>query len=260
MKHGRYLFVADLHLEGGAPAATSQFLGFLATEAARCDGLYILGDLFESWVGDDDDDPERARVCDALRELTRRGVPCRVQHGNRDFLLGRGFAARTGCELLADPAQLEVGGRRVLISHGDALCTRDAAYQRFRRFSRRAALQGAWRALPLSLRRRLAAWARRRSHAHTRQLPQEIMDVTPAAVAQLLRTTGADVLIHGHTHRPGVHHLEVDSRTRTRIVLGDWHAQGSALVLYADGRHEVLGLPARGAETCLTRDVAPAAG
>jgi UDP-2,3-diacylglucosamine hydrolase len=259
MKHGRYLLVSDLHLDADAPQAVAQFLGFLATEARHCDALYILGDLFESWIGDDDGDATRARVCDALAALTRSGVACRVQHGNRDFLLGRDFAARTGCELLADPALLQAGGRRFVISHGDALCTRDAGYQRFRRFSRSPFVQGAWRLLPLRARRRIAAWARRRSHAHTRTLPQEIMDVTQEAVAQLLRDTRADVLIHGHTHRPGVHHLQVDGRPRTRIVLGDWYEQGSALILGEDGSHQVLGLPNRGAGTWDTRGAAPAA-
>jgi UDP-2,3-diacylglucosamine hydrolase len=259
MKHGRFLFVSDLHLDGGSPRAVALFLDFLATEARRCDGLYILGDLFESWIGDDDDDAARSRVCDGLAALTRSGVTCRVQHGNRDFLLGRRFAARTGCELLADPAMLETGGKRLVISHGDALCTRDVAYQRFRRFARSPVLQGAWLLLPLAVRRRLASWVRRRSRAHSRQLPERIMDVTPEAVTHLLRATGADVLIHGHTHRPGVHHLDEDGRRRTRIVLGDWYEQGSALIINEDGSHELLELPPRGSTTWDTRDAAPAA-
>lgn len=259
MKHGRYLFVSDLHLDGDSAQAVAQFLGFLDSQARRCDGLYILGDLFESWIGDDDGDATRARVCDALTELTRAGVPCRIQHGNRDFLLGRRFAERTGCELLPDPALIETGGRRVVISHGDALCTLDAAYQRFRRFARNRAIQGAWLALPVAARRRVASWARRRSNAHVRQMPADIMDVTPDAVATLLRDTGADLLIHGHTHRPGVHRLEVDGRPRTRIVLGDWYEQGSALILNSDGSHQVLGPQGKGGTTWHTQDAAPAA-
>jgi UDP-2,3-diacylglucosamine hydrolase len=259
MKHGRFLFVSDLHLDAGSPQAVALFLGFLATEARRCDGLYILGDLFESWIGDDDDDAARARVCEGLAALTRSGVPCRVQRGNRDFLLGRGFAGRTGCELLADPVVLEAGGKRLVISHGDALCTRDVAYQRFRRFSRNPLAQRAWLGLPLSMRRRLASWLRSRSRTHTRRLPEQIMDVTPEAVTQLLRTTGADVLIHGHTHRPGVHAVEVDARRRTRIVLGDWYEQGSALIFNDDGGHEVLDLRPQGSTTWDTQGAAPAA-
>jgi UDP-2,3-diacylglucosamine hydrolase len=238
MAHGRYLFVSDLHLDAASPEAIAQFLDFLRTEALRCDGLYILGDLFESWIGDDDDEAARSRVCAGLRELTRQGVPCRIQHGNRDFLLGAGFTARTGCEVIADPVTLEAGGRRFVLSHGDALCTGDVGYQRFRRVARSRGLQRAWLALPLSTRRSLAAWARRRSHAHVRRLPESIMDVTPAAVSGLLRETGADVLIHGHTHRPGEHRIEVDGRDCLRLVLGDWYEQGSMLVLHADGSHQ----------------------
>jgi UDP-2,3-diacylglucosamine hydrolase len=259
--HGRYLLVSDLHLDADSPRAIAVFLDFLATEATRCDALFILGDLFESWIGDDDDDPARAQVCAGLRALTRRGVACRVQHGNRDFLLGAGFAARTGCELLADPLPLVAGDRRVVVSHGDALCTRDIGYQRFRRRVRNPSLQRAWLALPLGLRRRLADWARGRSQAHTRHLPETIMDVTPEAVLDLLRSSGADLLIHGHTHRPGVHHLQVDGRACTRIVLGAWHAHGSALILNADGSHQVLQLQStQGDMTWDTRDAAPAAG
>lgn len=243
MPHGRHLFVSDLHLDAALPAAITQFLDFLDTEAAHCDGLYILGDLFESWIGDDDDEPARAQVCAGLLALTRRGVPCRVLHGNRDFLLGAGFAARTGCMLAADPEVLLVGGRRIAISHGDALCTLDAGYQRLRRVVRNRALQRTWLALPLRSRRSLAGWARRQSQAHTRQLPEQIMDVTPAAVAALLRSTGADLLIHGHTHRPGMHSLQVDGRQCTRVVLGDWYEQGSVLELRADGSYACSDLP-----------------
>lgn len=215
MPQGRLLFVSDLHLDRAAPLATEAFLSFLRDEVAGSAGLYILGDLFESWIGDDDDDAERRRICEGLRRLTGAGVPCRVQHGNRDFLLGAGFAARTGCELLPDPFVLETPARRIVLSHGDALCTRDVAYQRFRRVVRRRGVQRFWRALPA-----------------------ELMDVTDAAVETLLRETDADLLVHGHTHRPGVHLHRVDGRERTRIVLGDWYEQGSVLEL------DALGAPA----------------
>lgn len=238
MPQGRLLFVSDLHLDRAAPLATEAFLSFLRDEVAGSAGLYILGDLFESWIGDDDDDAERRRICEGLRRLTGAGVPCRVQHGNRDFLLGAGFAARTGCELLPDPFVLETPARRIVLSHGDALCTRDVAYQRFRRVVRRRGVQGFWRALPLALRRGLAARLRGRSRMHTRALPAELMDVTDAAVETLLRETDADLLVHGHTHRPGVHPHQVDGRERTRIVLGDWYEQGSVLEL------DALGAPA----------------
>jgi UDP-2,3-diacylglucosamine hydrolase len=235
MVHGRYLFVSDLHLDASAPEAIALFLRFLRTDAAACDGLYILGDLFESWIGDDDDEPSRGRVCMALRELADAGVPCFVQRGNRDFLLGAGFAARSGCTLLPDPLLLIVGARRIAVSHGDLLCTDDTAYQQFRTLVRTPAFQRGFLALPLATRRALAGRARAGSREHTRQQRTEIMDVAPAAVAQLLRTADADLLIHGHTHRPGTHRLDVDGKPRVRAVLGDWYDTGSCLELHIDG-------------------------
>ncbi len=237
MAHGRTLFISDLHLDAAAPDTIELFRKFLHTEASASDALYILGDLFESWIGDDDDEPARARVCAALRELTRGGVPCFIQHGNRDFLLGRGFMDRSGCQLLPDPVVRDIGGKRFVLSHGDALCAEDHGYQRFRRIVRGGALQRCWSGLPLALRRNVAALVRGRSRAHTRQQPEYIMDVTPAAVTALLRATRADVLVHGHTHRPAVHHLQLDDRQCTRIVLGDWHGRGDMLAVAADGQY-----------------------
>jgi UDP-2,3-diacylglucosamine hydrolase len=240
MAHGRTLFVSDLHLDAAASGTVELFLDFLRTEAAASDALYILGDLFETWIGDDDVEPVHARVRAGLRELTASGVPCFIQHGNRDFLLDSAFMEQSGCRLLPDPAVLQLGGRGFVLSHGDMLCTEDRGYQRFRRVARNATVQRCWRALPLSIRRRFAALARQRSHAYTQRQPMSLMDVTPAAVAALLRSTDCDVLIHGHTHRPAVHRIEVDGRERTRIVLGDWHGRGNALALLADGAFEVL--------------------
>ena len=151
MAHGRTLFISDLHLDATTPAAIELFLSFLHKEAAACDSLYILGDLFETWIGDDDDEPARMRIRAALRELTAGGVPWFIQHGNRDFLLGAGFMAASGCRLLPDPCELQFGGRRFVLTHGDLLCTRDRRYQRFRRIVRSGLVQGTWRALPLAL-------------------------------------------------------------------------------------------------------------
>ena len=245
MAHGRTLFISDLHLDACAPAAIDLFQDFLSTEAKSCDALYILGDLFESWIGDDDEEPARTRVRAALCKLTAQGVPCLVQHGNRDFLLGSGFVAATGCRLLPDPAVLQIGDRRFVLTHGDQLCTHDRRYQRFRRVARNGLLQSAWRALPRSLRHNLAAALRRRSGAYTRQLPQHITDVSPAAVAHLLRAMNGDVLVHGHTHRPAVHQLEIDGSARTRVVLGDWPVQATVLSVDDAGRFSVQPLRAR---------------
>lgn len=239
MAHGRYLFVSDLHLDASAPEAIALFLRFLHTDAARSDGLYILGDLFESWIGDDDDEPSRNSVCHALRALADTGVPCFVQRGNRDFLLGPGFTARSGCALLPDPLLLVMGPRRIAVSHGDLLCTDDGAYQQFRTLVRTRIFQRGFLALPLATRRALAGHARARSREHTRQQRTQIMDVAPWAVAQLLRAADADLLIHGHTHRPGVHRFEVDGRPRLRAVLGDWYDTGSYLELDGSGACEL---------------------
>jgi UDP-2,3-diacylglucosamine hydrolase len=240
MARGRTLFVSDLHLDASSPAV-ALFPEFLRTEAANADALYILGDLFESWIGDDDEEPARQRAMAALRELTDGGVPCFLMHGNRDFLLGEAFLSATGCRLLPDPFVLHVGSRRFVLSHGDALCTGDRRYQRFRRVVRTPVIQRCWLALPRGVRRRLASVARRRSSAYARRAADSIMDVTPAAVSALLRGSGGEVLIHGHTHRPGIHRLEVDGRDCVRIVLGDWHESGSMLEI--DGAGEFMPRP-----------------
>ena len=223
------LFVSDLHIDAAAAAITERFLRFLAADAARADSLYILGDLFESWVGDDAPDSAQRRVIDALRELTEGGVPCFVMHGNRDFLIGERFSAQTGAELLPDPVLITQRGERVLAMHGDALCTDDRPYQRLRATVRDPDWQRRFLALSAAARRSLAGAARAGSRAHTAALETMIADVNADSVATVLRTSGALTLIHGHTHRPAIHHLDVDGRARRRIVLGDWHAAGSVL-------------------------------
>jgi UDP-2,3-diacylglucosamine hydrolase len=238
------LFVSDLHLDAAAPQAVEQFLGFLQGEASRAEALYILGDLFEAWIGDDDPEPVRSRVCDGLRALTRGGVPCFVLHGNRDFLYGPGFSDRTGCVLLPDPVIAELGGERVLLTHGDALCTDDHSYQELRSTMRDAAWQRRFLALPLAVRARLADRARTGSKAHVSRVAPRIMDVSAAAVAAAHRATGARCIIHGHTHRPGIHEALLDEAPVRRIVLGAWYEQGSYLSCEA-GRYELRTLPRR---------------
>jgi UDP-2,3-diacylglucosamine hydrolase len=243
MPDGRHLFVSDLHLDASAPDAVAQFQRFLQQDARRCDGLYILGDLFETWIGDDDDDAARDAVCTALRELTRAGTPCWVICGNRDFLLGQDFEHRTGCTLLPDPTLLQVGSVRAVISHGDLLCTADLGYQQFRTLAHSEGFQRAYLRLPLSTRRAFAQMVRASSREHTRQMRSEIMDVDAAAVAAALRCGNSTLLIHGHTHRPGIHQQVVDGKPATRIVLGDWYDQGSLLTVTADGQHDLQSLP-----------------
>jgi UDP-2,3-diacylglucosamine hydrolase len=237
-----YLFVSDLHLDAAAPEATDQFLAFLRTDAARAQVLYILGDLFESWIGDDDDEPERVRVCSGLREFTTRGVPCFVQHGNRDFLLGEDFATHTGCRLLADPVLTEIHGARTLISHGDLFCTDDIKYQRLRTIVRNPRWQRRARRLTLAQRKVFADEARSGSRAHAQRVVPTIMDANPEAIAAAAAAFDADVVIHGHTHRPGTHEFTAGGRTRTRIVLGAWYEHGSVLEWSAAG-HALRTLP-----------------
>jgi len=232
------LFVSDVHLDASAPEAIEQFLDFLAAHAAKAEALYILGDLFETWVGDDDADPAKARVIRALRELNAGGVAVFIIHGNRDFLLGQDFCRRTGCTLLEDPTLVELDGESVLLTHGDALCTDDHAYQALRSSVRTPEWQRRFLALPLAARERLAHQARAGSQAHTARVVKEIMDVNPEAVATSFRALSVRRMIHGHTHRPAVHDTLIDGAGAQRIVLGAWYEQGSYL-WYEHGRFEL---------------------
>jgi UDP-2,3-diacylglucosamine hydrolase len=247
MRADRYLFVSDLHLDASAPEGITQFIAFLDGEARVAAALYILGDLFETWVGDDDPEAARGTVCAALRRYTASGIPCFVLRGNRDFLLGAGFEQRTGCKLLPDPVLLEHGPLRVFVSHGDPLCTADHSYQEFRSMVRNPEWQEKYLRLPLSTRRALAEAARRGSKAHTERQQEQIMDVHPEAVLKAFQVSGTTLMIHGHTHRPAVHALQTDVGPAKRIVLGDWYGNGSYLALYPDGQYEIIALPPRDA-------------
>lgn len=236
------LFISDLHVDASTPAVTRQFLNLVDGEARDAEALYILGDLFESWVGDDDADPDQIAVIAALRALTESGVPCFVMHGNRDFLLGPRFCAMSGARLLPDPLVVTLYGEPVLVMHGDALCTDDRAYQRLRATVRDSGWQRQFLALSVSARRALAGAARVGSQAHTATLEYAIADVNAASVAAALRAAGTGTLLHGHTHRPAIHPLTVDGRPCTRIVLGDWHIRGSLLRWDRSGP-ELVSLP-----------------
>ncbi|MFO1393501.1 MAG: UDP-2,3-diacylglucosamine diphosphatase [Steroidobacteraceae bacterium] len=237
------LFISDLHLDPGEPAIAQQLLRLLDGEARRADALYILGDLFEVWLGDDDPDPAAREVVAALHRLTDAGVPCYVMHGNRDFLIGKRFCRETGAELLDDGTVVDLYGERILLMHGDTLCTDDTSYQRLRRIVRNPVVQWVFRHTSLDRRRALAQKMREGSRMHVGSIAPEIMDVNPVAVADAFRRTGVRTLIHGHTHRPAVHDLVVDGSPVRRIVLGDWHAQGSVLAWSAGGQFELRSLP-----------------
>jgi UDP-2,3-diacylglucosamine hydrolase len=222
-------FISDLHLDGARSDITDQFLSFLRTEAQAAQALYILGDLFEVWIGDDDPDADKQRIQSALRDLTRSGIPCFVMHGNRDFLIGRRFCKSTGCVLIDDGTIITVHGERVVLMHGDTLCTDDHSYQRLRRIVRNPVVKFVFRLMSLGRRQRLAEKIRAGSKAHIENSMAQIMDVNPGAVTQAFKHYGVDTMIHGHTHRPAVHSVDVDGKRATRIVLGDWYTQGSAL-------------------------------
>jgi UDP-2,3-diacylglucosamine hydrolase len=226
------LFISDLHLDESRPAVTMLFLDWLRGEAARAEALYILGDLFEAYIGDDDDAALVATVADALREVSDRGVRVHFMHGNRDFLVGETFARRAGLTLLGETSVVDLYGTPTLLLHGDTLCLDDVAYQRIRVQLRDPAWQRQFLAQPLAARRAFAAQARAESARHTGATDAAIMDVTPAAVERALADHGVRRMIHGHTHRPATHRLD---RGGERIVLGDWYEQGSVLRVDASG-------------------------
>jgi UDP-2,3-diacylglucosamine hydrolase len=223
------LFISDLHLDAGRPHIVDLYTRFLGTQARGADALYILGDLFESWIGDDDDSELAGAVAAATKALNTTGVPVFFMHGNRDFLLGAAYAARAGMTLLTDPTIVELGGERILLMHGDTLCTDDGDYQKFRTLVRNPQWQQQFLAKPLAERRAFAAQARGESKKHTAMKAAEIMDVNQRAVADTMRAHGVHRLIHGHTHRPATHRFEIDGQATERVVLGDWYEQSSVL-------------------------------
>jgi UDP-2,3-diacylglucosamine hydrolase len=230
---GEVLFVSDLHLGADTPELTGLFLDFLRERAAGSAALYILGDLFDAWIGDDDDSQRALEA--ALAALTAAGTRCWLMHGNRDFLLGRRFARRTGCRLLRDPARIVLGGEPVLLMHGDLLCTDDLSYQRFRRKVRNPLVQWLFLRQPLARRRQTAADYRRKSTAAMAHKSAAIMDVNPQAVIETMRRYRVRRLIHGHTHRPADHRLSIDGATAYRHVLADWRTASGEVLVAADG-------------------------
>jgi UDP-2,3-diacylglucosamine hydrolase len=220
-------FISDLHLDESRPDIVDQFERFVAEEARGADALYILGDLFESWIGDDDDSPLADRVARALRALRDSGVPIYFMRGNRDFVLGRKYADRAGMTILGDPTVIDLHGTPVLLMHGDTLCTDDIDYQKFRRLMHNRLFQRIALAMPLRWRRAFAGKLRGRSQKYVSVKRKEIMDVNQSAVESAMRKHGVSLLIHGHTHRPAMHRFDLDSQTAERIVLGDWYEQRS---------------------------------
>lgn len=222
-------FISDLHLSADRKDINDCLFRFLQTEAGNADALYILGDLFEVWIGDDDITPFSESIAKALK-IVSLTVPIYFIHGNRDFAIRQSYARRAGMIILPEQHVIDLYGRKALLMHGDELCTRDIEYQKFRKKSRGWWWPRLMLLLPLKTRKRLAINGRQTSIKSQKQLTAEIMDVTQSEVAKAMQQHDVDLLIHGHTHRPKVHQFTLDDKSMKRIVLGDWYDQGSILI------------------------------
>ncbi|HJL54047.1 MAG: UDP-2,3-diacylglucosamine diphosphatase [Pseudomonadales bacterium] len=220
------LFISDLHLDEDQAQITACFLRFLKTEAVGADALYILGDLFEVWLGDDHVSEFNDKIIAALDELSSRDIPVYIMQGNRDFLIGEDFCRGCGAELLPDPTTIDCYGNKVLLMHGDSLCTGDTEYMQARRMLRTPEFQQQLLAKSLDERALIAQNARQESMQHTAELANDIMDVTANEVIEAMQQAGVDLMIHGHTHRPAIHPLLIEDQPAVRIVLGNWHTKG----------------------------------
>ncbi len=229
------LFISDLHLDPARPEITRLFVSFLRDQAPNADALYILGDLFEVWLGDDDDSAHNQCIIDALHTLSASGTPLYLMHGNRDFLMGEVFEQRSGGKLLPEPSIIDLYGTPTLVLHGDTLCTDDVAYQEFRSMVRDPQWQQQFLSQPVDVRTRIANEVRDENDKEKAQKTADIMDVNADTVVQTFREYNINQLIHGHTHRPAMHELEVDGKPVKRIVLGDWYTQGSVLRCSSSG-------------------------
>ncbi len=231
------LFISDLHLDASRPAITQAFIAFIHEQARRAERLFILGDWFEYWAGDDDiNDPAHQTIFDAVAQLKQSGCQLYIMHGNRDFLMGAALIERCHAELLSDPCAITLYGYHLLLSHGDQLCTDDVAYQQFRNMVRQTEWQQNFLAQPLATRKQQIEALRQQSEQAKQNKSMTLMDVNTAAVEALLRTHQyPELFIHGHTHRPAIHRHHIDGHAVRRVVLGDWYEQGSYCVLDQDG-------------------------
>ena len=236
-------FIADLHLEESRPDITEAFLGFLPAYAHHIDALYILGDFFEAWIGDDERTPLQETVAKALRAVTATGTALYLMHGNRDFLIGQDFCDRVGATLLDDPTVMDLYGEPTLLMHGDSLCTADEEYQKFRATMRNPQWQQAFLKRPLADRQTVARQMREISQGRNQGKEQTIMDVTPDEVVAEMARWGVQRLIHGHTHRPAIHELEAGGQPARRYVTGDWHEQAWYIEARENAEPELLSVP-----------------
>lgn len=224
------LFISDLHLSPATPTINQRFAQFMREEAVHADALYVLGDLFDFWIGDDDKSDFANFVRSEFKRLTEAGVPCFFTKGNRDFLVGKRFAKQTGITLLGDETVIDLYGRKAVVLHGDTLCTQDISYLKFREKVNQKWLQWLFNRIPMFIKTKIVSKIQSdiRDDKQTKSL--EIMDVTQEEVERVMKVHQVDLMIHGHTHRPNIHRFENNQSTNTRIVLGDWYTQGSVLV------------------------------
>lgn len=236
----KIIFISDLHLEESQPAITTLFLQLLGQAVEEAHALYILGDLFEVWIGDDNLTSFNHSILLALKKATEQGLKVYVMHGNRDFLLGKKFMRLAGCELLPDEKVISLFGVPTLLMHGDTLCTEDVAYLKFRKKARHWLFQKIFLWKSLAKRQAIASRYRQASQAHIAAAPDHIMDVTQAEVERVMAKQDVQHLIHGHTHREAIHTFQLNGKTATRTVLGAWHSHGSALICEPNGKHELI--------------------
>lgn len=215
-------FISDLHLDDSRPDITAAFLGFMDRIEPEAEALYILGDFFESWIGDDEDTELQLRIKARLQAFSAQGKALYFMHGNRDFLIRELFAEQTGASILPDPSVVEINGERILLMHGDSLCTGDTGYMKFRQMIRNPAFLEPFLKRSLEDRRTTARQLREMSQANNQNKSMEIMDVTPEEVVREMHEHQVLTMIHGHTHRPKVHDLEVDGQAAKRYVMSDW--------------------------------------
>lgn len=233
------LFISDLHLSLEKPEITCRFLSFLSDRATKAAAVYILGDLFDAWIGDDDFTPPNNKIRTQLKQLTSSGTPVYLQQGNRDFLLGKRFAEDTGVTLLDEYAVIDLHGTRTLLTHGDLLCTDDLPYQAFRAKSHTPEWQQGVLSKPLWLRLLAARWYRLRSYFHKRKKSQDIMDVNQATVVNIMRERRCLRLIHGHTHRPAVHDFTIDDQAAQRFVLAAWSKSAAEVLCWNGSGYQI---------------------
>jgi UDP-2,3-diacylglucosamine hydrolase len=234
------MFISDLHLEEARPDISAVFLKFLQQDAQKADALYILGDFFEAWIGDDDLSAFNLMIMNALAEATHNGLRIYIMQGNRDFLLGKSFCKRSHCQLLPDEYVINIAGAPTLLMHGDTLCTDDIAYLKFRKKSRIWFFQKLFLLKSLATRKKIADDMREKSRAYTSNAPEKIMDVTQSEVERIMTKHQVQHLIHGHTHRPDVHEFSLNNSPATRTVLAPWHEYGSLLICDDNGNNEVV--------------------